>query len=405
MKKNILVVCYGGGHVAMMLPVIKEIQKNTSCSLTILALTTAGAVMETENISYVGYKDFTHLVDASFSDIGKLLVGPESASTTISHDESVAYHGINYLDLVTEYGEQEASRRYQETGRQCFNPINFMTGLLTELNIDLLISTNSPRSERAAINAAGLLDIKSLCLVDLFALQEVEWLGQQSYASKLCVLNPSVKDMLINVGRMDNEVEVTGNPAFDSLTSPNTIAKGLSIKTERGWQQDEIITLLYASQPEPIKHPFSDLSGDPALPRNIENSLREFVSVNTNYRLVVRYHPSENVIFIPQERVEFSPREESLHGLLHAVDIVIVTASTVGLEAHLIGKPIITVDNSIFTADAPYSAMGISHGIENIEMLSSTIVDVEAKLQRELVSREKLNATANVMTVVNRLLS
>lgn len=405
MKKNILVVCYGGGHVAMMLPVIKEIQKNTSCSLTILALTTAGVVMEAENMSYVGYKDFTHLVDASFSDIGKLLVGPESASTTISHDESVAYHGINYLDLATEYGEEEANRRYQDTGRQCFNPINFMTRLLTELNIDLLISTNSPRSERAAIKAAGLLDIKSLCLVDLFALQEVEWLGQKSYASKLCVLNPSVKDMLINVGRMDNEVEVTGNPAFDSLTSLNTIAKGLSIKAVRGWQQDGIITLLYASQPEPIKHPFSDLSGDPDLPRNIERSLREFVSVNTNYRLVVRYHPSENVIFTPQKRVEFSPREESLHGLLHAVDIVIVTASTVGLEAHLIGKPIITVDNSIFTADAPYSAMGISHGIENIEMLSSAIINVEAKLQRELVSREKLNATANVMTVVNRLLS
>lgn len=405
MKKNILVVCYGGGHVAMMLPVIKEIQKNSSYSLSILALTTAGAVLESENINSMGFKDFAYLADESFYSIGKSLVEPESTSSTISHEESIAYHGINYLDLVEQYGEQKAERIYQDSGRQGFDPVNFMIKLLSELNVDLLIATNSPRSERAAIHAAGLLSIKSLCLVDLFALQEVEWLGKKSYASKICVLNQSVKDMLINVGRMDNEVEVTGNPAFDSLIAPSVIAKGEMIKTVRGWGNDGVITLLYTSQPEPNKHPFNDLRGDPELPRNIECSLREFVRKNQNYRLVVRYHPSENVTFIPQERVEFSPREENLHGLLHAVDIVIVTASTVGLEAYLIGKPIISIDNSIFTADAPYSSMGISYGVSNIAMLPAAIIDVEAKLQGKSVNMDELNATANVMAVINNMIS
>jgi hypothetical protein len=402
--KNIFIVVYGGGHAAMLLPILKEILKKGSCRLTVLALTTAGSLFEAEKIEYVSYKNFTRLVDVSFTDIGESLVGPYSASSVIPYDESVAYHGINFLDLVIQHGENHAHAVYENAGRQGFYPINFMKRLLTELKIDLLIATNSPRSERAAIDAAGELGIKSLCLVDLFALQEVKWIGNKHYASKLCVLNQSVKDMFIEAGRQNHEIEVTGNPAFDSLVDPKIIAQGQVIRADRGWTEDKLITLLYASQPEPEKHPFNELSGNPELPRDIERSLRKFIENNSSYRLVVRYHPSENVIFQPQERVVFSPRTENLHALLHAVNIVIVTASTVGLEGHLIGKPIISIDNSIFTDDAPYSRMGISSGIQNLSMLPNEIIYQAENLAAQGQDVIELDATSKVMAVIDELL-
>jgi len=401
---NICIVSYGGGHAAMLVPVIIKLKKNSNFNITVLALTTAGSVMENHNIDYVSYKDFTYLADKSFLEKGTSMVGKQSASSVIPHVESVAYHGINYLDLIKQYGELEASNKYKSLGRQVFYPINFMKCLLSELNVDLLIATNSPRTERAAIDAASELQLKSLCLIDLFALQEVKWVGTKGYASKLCVLNQSVKDMLIDAGRSANEIEITGNPAFDSLSSLAAIASGNNIKKSRGWDCSKLTTLLYASQPEPAQHPFTDLNGDPELPRKIEQSLCDFIRVNTNFRLVVRYHPSENVDFLPQERVYFSPREEDLHGLLHAVDIVIVTASTVGLEAYLVGKKVISVDNSIFTEDAPYSRMGISKGVDSVGLLPEKIVSVCQQSQSSKYSAGNLNATQKVINVIEELL-
>ena len=401
---NICLVAYGGGHAAMLVPVIKVLKQNENIKLSVLALTTAGSVMENHNIDYVSYKDFTYLADESFAEKGSFLVGEQSASSVISYDESVAYHGINYLDLVEQYGEVEASNKYKLLGRQAFYPINFMKCLLTELDVDLLIATNSPRTERAAIDAAGELQLKSLCLIDMFALQEVKWVGKKGYASKLCVLNQSVKDMFLDVGRSANEIEITGNPAFDSLTSIATISSGKQLKEARGWHESNLITLFYASQPEPSQHPFTSLSGDPELPRNIENTLREFVSKHTRFRLVIRYHPSENVEFTAQERVLFSPQEDNLHSLLYGVDIVVVTASTVGLEASLIGKKVISVDNSIFTDDAPFSRMGISEGVTEAKELEKKILDVSQNLDTQVEHIQYLNSTGNVVKVVERLI-
>ena len=403
MKKNILVVCYGGGHAAIMVPVIKEILKQQQYSLTVLALTTAGAVMKAENLEYVSYKDFIYLVDESFYEVGKLLVGTESASSTVPYEESVIYHGINYLDLIEQHGEQQADIMYQHSGRQVFYPINFMTCLLAELRVDLLIATNSPRSEQAAIDAAGLLSINSLCIIDLFAQYAVSWIGKPNYASKLCVLNKSVKELFIKAGRKQNDVIITGNPAFDSLTKDEIISKGLAIKTAREWHSDQVITLLYASQVESEQTP----SADPELPRYIENKLRDLVSKDKRYRLVLRFHPSENVKFRPQEGVVFSPPNEKLHPLLHAVDIVIVMTSTVGLEAYLAGKPVISVEMSVSSPVCPYTRMGISSGVSNLEMLEAKISSMRddiLTLSKEKCKLAKLDATSKVMKVINELL-
>lgn len=376
--KKLIFVTYGGGHVAMMVPVIKKMLSFNCYNIVVIALTTAGSVLDREGISSLGYKDFTDLANDRWVSYGhELLDIVLERSPLISHEESLAYYGINFLELVESYGYESALSLFQEKGRHAFFPIKFFEKVLSVLKPDLVVATNSPRSERAAIQAAGLLDIKSLCLVDMFALQEYQFLAKSDYATKIGVLNCDVKDFLVSKGRAESDIVVTGNPAFDRIFDKSLKVLADVLKEDLLEQVPHKKIILFASQIERFKHPFEDVDGgDIFLPIKIEHALREFVSNREQYHLVVRYHPSENTKFEPAKNVSLSLKSDNLHVLIHAVDLVIVTASTVGLEAYLAGKPVISVDNSIWTKDAPYSQMGISYGVPSVDALPNAIESI-----------------------------
>ncbi|MHA7000945.1 glycosyltransferase family protein [Aeromonas schubertii] len=405
--KKIFFIAYGGGHIKMLLPIIKRLKSLDIYDIIVFGLTTAGSVLDDEGISYVSFKDFVHFEGYEYwSEYGHTLVGPYQESKLVSYDEAIAYHGINFLDMIYLYGIDEAKKKYSDMGRQSFIPTRFFKILFSYLKPDLVVSTNSPRSERAAIEAAGVMGIDSLCLVDMFALQEVKWIGKPNYASKICVLNDSVKAMFIKNGRNDHDIIVTGNPAFDGLFSKQLMSKRNDVRKALGVSGSECL-ILYASQPEPLKHPFNELEGDPSLPRHIESQLRKIVNNHNNAHLVIRYHPSENVDFIKEKNVSLSKKSDDLHELLYAVDLIVVTASTVGLEASLIGKPVISVDCSIFRDDAPFSSMGISTGVNNTSELINRIDDFIKSFRCSTdvcVSSQPMSATYNVLSVLQDLL-
>lgn len=403
----ILLVAYGGGHVALLAPVALALQKKGR-PFTFLALTTAGAYLDRINIPYIGFLHLDGAQDADVQTYGEALAQYLPAGGPVSREETVAYLGLNYRELVREHGQVQAQKLFQERGRQAFLPIHVFERLLENLKPALVVATNSPRSERSAILAARRIGIPSICAVDIFALQEVQWIGVPGYADKVCVLNEQVRQMLIEHGRKPEEVVVTGNPAFDRLTTAQAVEAGAQLRQDRSWN-DDFITILWASQIEPERHPFTDSIGDSSLPRRIEAYLREFVAVNEGFRLVVRYHPSEHEIFTPGLRVEFSPIGEDLGALLHAVDVVVVTASTVGLEASLAGRSVISVDASIFTADAPYSEMGISTGVKIIKDIGPLLHKLavtyrRGKLRESTSLASKMTATQKVMQVIDSLL-
>jgi CDP-glycerol glycerophosphotransferase (TagB/SpsB family) len=174
----------------------------------------------------------------------------------------------------------------------------------------------------------------------------------------------------------------------------------------RGWD-DGLRTILWASQVEPERHPFSGSIGDSSLPYRIEHYLRDFVAENPGFRLVVRYHPSQQEVFIEHAAVHLSRSDEDLGALLHAVDVAVVTTSTVGLEAALAGLPVISVDCSVFTEDAPYSRMGIATGVPQVEALGDTLRGLWTSAGRDALRRLTFNeatpATENVVHVIESL--
>ena len=78
-------------------------------------------------------------------------------------------------------------------------------------------------------------------------------------------------------------------------------------------------------------------------------------------RVAVRPHPSQREEFaLGSRQAVLAGQDMALEPLLHSSDAVCITVSTVGLQAHLAGKPVVQVGGSMFDDGAPFSAMGIA---------------------------------------------
>jgi hypothetical protein len=123
--------------------------------------------------------------------------------------------------------------------------------------------------------------------------------------------------------------------------------------------------ITWASQPEPA---------DPELPRRIEKTLFAALAEHPDWRLVLRPHPSDQFTLpMAGPQLVISTRADHLHTLLAASDCVVTMTSTVGLEAALLGRPLVTWDRSQNTASCPYSRMGMSLGVTELSGLAPTI--------------------------------
>lgn len=379
---DVLFVAYGGGHIQAIAPVALRMQAE-GYNISVFALTTAVSVAEAKGLPHFSYSDLPQASDADVQREGGRLAAAFPPGGPIPIEETRAYMGINFIDLVQQHGADKAHALYELAGRQCFYPVRTLMALLENLTPKLVVATNSPRSERAALQAAGELRVPSLCIVDMFALQEVAWLKTPGFGTKVCVLNDGVRDMLVRQGRPSEEIEITGNPAFDGIHDPAVIQAGRDLRKKRGWDGDRF-TVLYASTPEPDRHPFTGEAGDPTLSYRLEARLREIIRTRPDLELVLRRHPSENQEIVPGERIFTSGRSEDVNALIHAVDMVVVTCSTVGLQSYLAGVPLLSVECSVISKDAPYGEFGMARSVPSIEALEVALIDEIARQRTAL---------------------
>ncbi len=354
-----LFVAYGGGHVKALLPVALQAQAQGLARVVFLALTTAAASAREAGVPTYGFADLLEPSDTQALQHGERLVQTLSVQAA-QREESVAYLGLSYAELEADVGASEAAARYAQFGRQAFLPVRVLERAIRRWQPACVLATNSPRAERAALLAARRQGVPSVCLLDLFGLWERDWLVRPDYADALCVLNPQVAASLVAAGRPADHLHVTGNPAFDTIHDPAVIAQGQALRREAGWSSQRVV--FYASSPEPEEVTGIAGRGDPHWPRRIETQLIETVQRDPALALWVRRHPSE----APADEVEAAghPRirvaQGPLHPYLHACDEVVVTVSTVGVEANLAGREVTQVRGSILDGLSPYLAMGIA---------------------------------------------
>src|SRR4051812_13827461 len=205
----------------MVLPVARALQASGRARVQVLGLTTAAAVVREAGLPLLQVKDFVDAGDARALQHGERLAA--AMGPVADPDETRAYLGLSYAELESQHGIEGAEQRYAQDGRQAFLPVRLLERILRRVRPDLVVATNSPRGERAAVLAARKLGLPSVCIVDLFAIDEVRWIGQPGYADRICVLNAHVRDFLVRAGRQPDEVVVTGNPAFDALHAPAVV--------------------------------------------------------------------------------------------------------------------------------------------------------------------------------------
>ena len=169
--KSVLFVCYGSGHVRMVVPVARALRDAGLARVQVLAFTTAAPVVREAGLHLLQVQNFTRAQDAAALVRGRALAA--ALGPVADPHESAAYLGLCFGELADTVGEDEAWRRYRSQGRQAFLPVTLLSRILGAVAPDLLVATNSPRGERAAILAARSLGIPSVCLVDLFAVDEV----------------------------------------------------------------------------------------------------------------------------------------------------------------------------------------------------------------------------------------
>lgn len=362
--KTVLVVAYGGGHIACLLPVIEHLRGCADIRVEVLALTTAADVCARRGIPFRGFKDFPTLHDERTRAHGQRVSALHPAHPTVTPEESIAYLGACYRDLEDAYGIADAATRFAREGRQAFLPVASLNAIIAELAPDAVLATSAPRAEWAAVIAARQAGISSVVVVDLFGLSERERLLDPAYGNAICVINESVRQGLIAGGRAAEEVHVTGNPVFDRLADPDLRVRGAILRRQRGWDATRHI-ITWASQPEP---------SDPQLPRRIEAALLATLADHPDWHLVLRPHPSDVYTLPPAgAQVTHSTRDEDLHTLLAASDVVVTMTSTVGLEAAFLGIPLVTWDLSENTSFCPYASMGISQGVTSFSEFAPAI--------------------------------
>ncbi len=398
--KKVLFVCYGSGHVLMVVPVAKALQAAGLAQVQVLGLTTAASVVRAAGLPLLQFKDFVEPGDEA-----SLARGRELAAAMGPLDdpaESQAYLGLCYAELEADVGVEEARRRYAELARQAFLPVRALQRILRQVQPDLVVATNSPRAERAAVLAAGQLGIPAVCVVDLFAVDEVRWIGASDYGQKVCVLNDGVREFLLAAGRRPDQVVITGNPAFDALLDPAIVRQGVELRASRGWNDRRV--LLWPTQTEPAVHPFGGTPGDPRLPDRVLGRVCDWVSSNKDAILCVRPRAGEAAPALPRnDRIIVTGQDWSLPVLLHAVDTVVTLTSTVGLEGHLCGARLVQVLGSAFDDAMPLARFGIADAAVPEEHLTPAL-DHWTRQPRTAGSTRPQAATPRVVEVLSEFL-
>lgn len=383
MKKKVLFVAYGGGHVNMVIPVIRVLEVDPAWQVDLLGLTTAGPVLARAGIPYFGFKDIVGEGDEAALEWGQRL-SHGIASDVVPHEETVAYLGLSYADLEAAHGVEGAARAYAENGRHVFLPVNALKRFLGMVKPDLVVATNAPRAERAAIIAARELGIRTVCLLDLYPPEDGAWLKENWYGDKVCVLNQSAKDMLVRCGRDPDHVVVTGNPAFDKhyLFAANP---------ERQRSVTGKVVVGFASNILP------GIPGD-TLQRAIFERLQQLCQ-EKNYQLALRQHPNETRWKDLGAAVNCSgmPIEEYLGSL----DLLVTFPSTVALEAQIHGRRVALIAFTSLTETCSYLFNGDFEVIATLEDIAG--LDVAPALGAGAGPVHAASASQNVCELISTI--
>ena len=385
-KKTVLLVTYGGGHVNMIVPLYRELLKHPALEPKILALTTAVHTLKRLEIPYCTLGEFLNRWnDTEAREYGeKFAAIHHNPDSGLAYEDTVAYFGLGYRDLVAQQGTQRAEYLFDLLGRVAFLPVETMERIMREVGASGVIATTSPRYEAAAYLAARRLGIPSLRVEDLFAsiapgfVQNKDLLDPSLFApqaDRIAVLSDYVREAAVARGATEEQVVVTGQPAFEQMLILTHEERSRLRETLNIPERAPVI--MWATQNTPTRFTL----------------LRAFASIATRHPdwvMIAKIHPNESSEIYQTEMPADAPvrivRDLPSQQVLNIADCVVTEYSTVGLEALLLDRPLVVANFTDEPDVLPYAEMGAAERATDEQELELCLEHVltDATLQARL---------------------
>ena len=333
--KKILFVTYGGGHVNIVIPIVREIEKHNNMDYKILALTTAIPNLENSGLKYKTLLDYLPMLQNNneIINIGnKLACQYHNSDAGFSIEQTSAYLGCSMHDLIKKVGEEKAFEKFEAEGRKAFCPTSIMKQILKIEKPDIVVTTVPYRMEKAAVLEAKKLGIKTVFIHDWYYIQKNKLYNNVDIHF---VMNDIAKKELVSYGIDKNKICITGQPAFDYLLQPF----------------DDSLTEIYQDIGINIgmKNLVWFVDNSTALnPREIQE-VEKAVRYFKNYNFIIKLHPNEeNIekfmnIFNKYSNVKVLHKYDN-RKLLEIGEVFLVGKSTMALEVSFFEKDLILMD-------------------------------------------------------------
>jgi len=341
-------VSYGGGHAALLAPVAGELCRRQDWRVSVLGLTTGRRRYEVQGLRVLGFVDFLSADDSHARELGERLTADvDAVSSGVGAQETVAYLGLCMADLIDEVGEAQAWAAYNERGRHAFRPDRTMLRILSTLKPDVVVSTNSPKSERSALEVSARLGIPTVMCPDLFC--DPAWeIYKPLKADNYCVISHLAQENLVrHHGALADAVALTGHPAFDKSSvggqreCRGRVAADLGIEmTGRCY--------VWATSPDGIDPAHPPLGSSDSIAALRELSASQSLVANRR-TILVKPHPSEAAgpyqeLLAGIPGVHVVPPGYDSNAVIRASDgVVVCSVSTLIIDSLALGTATVAV--------------------------------------------------------------
>ncbi len=191
-------------------------------------------------------------------------------------------------------------------------------------------------------------------------------------AERQAIWGDMVREWHTRRGKPEDSQVITGNPGFDPIAGDYEAREG-EIRRRLGLSPSGGIILLATEW-------FSGISSQATVEgeeRFIRRTLRGLRELPT-HQVVVKLHPNFQTAYerlvlaiAEEEGIGVTIAKDSLWDLLSISDLVIVSNSTVGLEAMILGRPVLFVPTYEGIEEIPYVASKAARGASHPEEIAS----------------------------------
>ncbi len=207
---------------------------------------------------------------------------------------------------------------------------------------------------------------------------------------KMCVWSERAKTNLVQFGMFHPSIPViTGDPKVDFLPKAIKTFELEKISKKFNVQKNNKI-ILFATENLPNQKERVMVA------KNVISLMKSLM----NFHLILKIHPNETDISIYKKLIsEYGLsnytiiKDANLYELLYLADIVIVSYSTVGVEAMRMGKPVISLNLMDLHNDAPIIREKVAIEVrEPVDLLTTTKKYLEPHYSQKLIENGKIFA-------------